>query len=436
MLFSAILSKWWEPGDSLIYLRSLPLGVFILSLLLVAIAAEKLGGILVAILTTVMFSASNITESFALQLRGYSISWLPITTVLLVMPLFAQYGNWYWAIIYLFAAAASVAIIPTNILICLVFMLWGIVQVFNCQEVRMHTKWCRALTIFLGPFLGLLIYVPVWEKFADHSHNYISSWSKVAVLQHWIWASLFEYVWMAPILLLGLVSQVYKARRDKDFSIGSPRNNLTLFIVTVAALPAWLVVLPSSPYPRNFVPFLPVWYFLAALLFVSGWSFLFQRKQRLGRVVFIPLAAAAFVYTLSLRPCTSFGINKEFPQDLCRQFYHEQYYPTKTVQALEIISENKTIPVLSGFEGVYSLGFVVVNTAHSKFDLMHYRQWKGLLGNGGASYPPLIVTRSKNDLEKILGELGLSANKYVNITSTGYYKIFGLSTLWKPAHIQ
>ena len=102
--------------------------------------------------------------------------------------------------------------------------------------------------------------------------------------------------------------------------------------------------------------------------------------------------------------------------------------------ALEILSKNKPIPVLSDFEGLYSLGFVVVNTAHSKFDLMHYRRWKGRLSNGGASYPPLIVTRSKNDLEMILGKLGLSEDKYAHITSTGYYKIFGLSALWKPAH--
>ena len=436
VLFSAILSKWWEPGDSLIYLRSLPLAILIVSLLLTAIAAERLGGILVAILTTVMFSASNITENFALQLRGYSVSWLPVTAILLVMPLFAQYGNWYLAVIYLFAATASVAIMPTNMLICLVFMLWGLVQVMNHQEVQMRTRLYRALVIILGPFLGLIIYVPVWEQFVSHSHNYISSWSKLAVLQHWVWASLYEYAWMAPIFLLGLASLVNKARRDPAFGIGSPRNNLTLLIIAVAALPAWLAVLPSSPYPRNFVPFLPVWYFLTALIFVSGWNFCFQRKQSLGQFVFMPLAIAVFIYTVLSNPCMSFGINNEFPQDLCRQFYHEQYFPTKTVQALEILSENKPIAVLSDFEGQYSLGFVVENTAHSKFKLMHYRQWKGPLSNGGASSPPLIVTRSKNDLEKILGELGLSADKYVNITSTGYYKIFGLSALWKPAYIQ
>ena len=436
VLFSAILSKWWEAGDSLIYLRSLPLCIFILSLLLTAIAAEKLGGILVAILTTVMFSASNITESFALQLRGYSVSWLPVTALLLVLPLFARYGTWYWAIIYLFASAASVAILPTNILICLVFMLWGWVQLINCKEVQMRTKWCRALIIFLGPVLGLITYVPVWEQFVGHSNNYVSSWSKIDVLHHWVWATIYEFAWMVPILFLGFVSLVYKARRDPAFGIGSPRNNLALFVITITAIPVWLAILPSSPYPRNFVPFLPVWYFLAALLFVSGWSFLFQRKQSLGQFVFMPLAVAVFIYAVLSKPCMSFGINNEFPQDLCRQFYHEQYFPTKTVQALEILSENKPIPVLSDFEGQYSLGFVVENTAHSKFKLMHYRQWKGPLSNGGASYPPLIVTRSKNDLENILGELGLSADKYVNITSTGYYKIFGLSALWKPAYIQ
>ena len=106
------------------------------------------------------------------------------------------------------------------------------------------------------------------------------------------------------------------------------------------------------------------------------------------------------------------------------------------MQALDILSANKPVPVLADFEGQYSLGFVVENTAHSAFELMHYSKWQDISSKSSGSYPPLIVTRNRSELEKILGKLELSREKYVNISSTGYFKIFGLSALWKPAHKQ
>lgn len=430
-LFSAFLSKWWKTGDSLIYLRSLPLFIFVLSLMITALAAKKLGGIHVALLATIMFAANNVTEAFALQLRGYGFSWLPVTAAFIAVPLFARNGNWYWGIMYLVAAAASVAILPTNILFCLIFVLWGLVQIMNHEEVQRRTKWCRALIITSGPLLGMVTYVHVFDQLLTHSNNYVSNWHKMDVLRHWLWATMYYYALMTPIFLLGLVRLAYKGWREPDFAIGSSRNNLVLFIVVVITVPAWLAIFPNAPFPRNFVPFLPVWCFLAALLFVSGWNFLFQKKQSLGVALFLPLTVTLFTFSTLSKPCISPGIDDEFPQDLCRQFYHEQYFPTKTVQALGILSQNKAIPVLTDLEGFYSLGFVIENTTHSKFKLMNPMQWENTANYKNES-PPLVVTRSKKDLEKILGELGLLQEKYVSITTTGYYKIFGLSSIWPP----
>ena len=88
ILFSALLSVWRGVTDAAPVLRLLPLMFFLVALVLLAAGAARLAGGVAGMLAGMLFATSHVTLNFALQLRGYGPSWLPVGGGLLVLILF------------------------------------------------------------------------------------------------------------------------------------------------------------------------------------------------------------------------------------------------------------------------------------------------------------------------------------------------------------
>jgi hypothetical protein len=91
------------------------------------------------------------------------------------------------------------------------------------------------------------------------------------------------------------------------------------------------------------------------------------------------------------------------------------------------VTKYKPIPIITDYEGIWALGFVLKTLPSTQLNLVHHNNWYELMQRYGVSYPPLIVTHSQTSLENILSKLKLSTANYQEVTSTGFFKIYGTS---------
>jgi len=260
-LFSSLMSLWWGWGDSIVHLRLLPFLIFIFVLALFAYTAKRLGGPVAAIFATIMFATSQVTENFALQIRGYSLSWLPVTACLLALPHYIEHGHKKWIILFIISSAVCIAIIPSNMFICLAFVLWGFSLIFLNKKLYIRQKLLQVLLILLGPLLGMVSYSLIWNEVIKESQKKWSMWNYSEIIQHWTWATISDFMLLIPFILFGALLLFKGALTDKSLSIGSPRNQLLLLSSLIISFLFWMIISPNPPFPRTFVPFLPVWYF-------------------------------------------------------------------------------------------------------------------------------------------------------------------------------
>lgn len=426
VLFSALLAKWRTLNESTTFLRILPFTIFIITLCSYAFITIRIGGKFAGICALIMFGGSCVTENFAVQLRGYAFSWLPFTLLLLALPQYAKTGRWYWCIVYIIASAMSVVILPTNILFCGIFIFWGWAQIIPDAKTNFKNILGRLGIITIGPFLGFAAYANILLDLFHNSQIKLSTWSPAELLSHWIWSTCYDFIWFFPIITFGLFSLFRNGHKNTDFQIGSTASNIALLKATIFVMVIGMFIFPNPPFPRNFVPLLPIWYFLLGFLFASGWERLFKKKPYLSDVTFIFFIVASFLI-VSIRP-QYFGESNfnDFPQDLRHQYYHERFYPTRTVILLKNILKRHPTPVMTDFDGIYCLGYVINNFPDLHLDLIHYRRWRDLIGDA-TLFPKIIVTRSVDSLSNMLMEIGTLPCKYSKIAETGYFKIYSLS---------
>ncbi|WP_319525627.1 hypothetical protein [uncultured Desulfosarcina sp.] len=408
MLFSALLAKWWFPGCSTIYLRTLPLCIFLITLIIYPFVATRIAGRSAAFFALFFFGVSPITQNFALQIRGYSVSWLPILISLLSLATYVQNGIWYWGLAYVFASAISVAIIPTNIFFCGIFVVWGWIQILFDSKRKFNDYISRLTIITIGPLLGFIAYAYVLNDFFSLSQKKISPWRWLAILKHWFWATSFDFIFFLPVIGFGFILLFKKTLRKNDFSVGEISTNLSLIVSTFFIVAIWVVIFPNPPFPRNFVPFLPVWFLMAGYLASLGFDCLFHNKPHASKFILLVLMAISIFSIIHRNNSTFSKINTEFPQDLRRQYYHENFYPSQAAFLLKKMAGNGSLSVLTDYDGIYCLGYLLNNSDKNNLKLLHYKIWKYKV-NDSQSLPRFVVTHSFSELKRILNSVGISS---------------------------
>lgn len=422
VLFSALLALWSDPGDPVAQMRLLPVLLFVASLAVLYLAVARLAGAPAALLALLLFASSPVTRDFAAQLRGYSASWLALGTLLLVTPRWATQGHVASGIGYAIAAVLAVAILPSNLWFCAAFALWGSALCWQDRTASPARRALRAALLLGAPVAGLLAYAGVWPQLLSAAARSWGGWPYGLTAGHWVRATLASLPWLA---LLAVAGVLLLARRAWAREVAP--HALLLLAGTAVALALMALVLPHPPFPRTFVPMLPLWCALLALAVAALWDLpAVAARRRLAAGAFV-LAAFAVVLTGALRPpCGGAAPASEFPQDLCHSFYHRDYRPDLVMAALGELSRTQAVVVVADDEAFWALSFLIrQGSVRFPLEVVSERDWREEERRRATPQPPgLVVTRSREALGEMLAKAGLAPDRYRAIADSGYFKVY------------
>ena len=367
VLFSAIAWLWvrFIHFSSAEYLLRLPSVLFgAMTIVVVVRSWSRWLGPRVAGLAGVAFAISPVFTAFAYQLRGYSLSmFLGALATTAVME--AATGEYRRCVMtYVPVALLLPLVVPTNIVIVLghlLFLFWC------CGERRIGLRLARCAPIAAALACGSAYYLTIWPQFrraVDQTVGWSSAWLVLGNLILGFAAHLGPFILAS---MAGFLSgqPASNACTDADLRVRAAAWRLMLCVLV--AIAAFLVAVPTPPFPRTFLVCFPTLSF--CVLCLGRDSAVWQRQPFLvvaGLVVF-----HGFLWEACCTGLTRSQVGDgRFPQNLVQQYYRGS-------TALSAISHG----VAADGTGAR---FVVVAGAHDFPALRHY--W-GLVG-----LPPELVT--------------------------------------------
>ncbi len=421
-LFSALMAVWiglFPEGVSVPLLRALPIGAYLLAVLITWLAGRRLGGPLCGFIAAALFATSPVAAGFAAQLRGYGPSWLFLALALWCALNCERERAGAWLAGHAVASAAAVAILPSNLVLALAIAA-GVLAGRWLPPRRSDSALSRwHLLMLCSPLLGLLAYAAVFDDLLRFADMDLSSWSRGALLREWLRAPFADIAWIWIPVGAGAVAGAYalwRARRLPEEAIpqglGTAFGLLAAFFVAVLAM-------PKVPFPRTLVPFLPVWFCVLACFTAYGVEHAWRQPWR-GPALAGALAVAVTLFALQPQPpCRDSGPTPAGDgYDLCYQFFHDRYHPEAVADAWTLL-RSPQLPVVSDYEGYYALRVLDV----PGLQVHEYRS----LPQG--SETPAIITAHPGDLERITAAIGAEARDYRLVANTGYFKLYA-----RPLH--
>lgn len=406
ILLSSFMSYWWSPNDSLLHLR-LPLFLsFIIGIAIFAYAAFQRFGYITALVAVLFFSLSSITPHFALQLRGYGISWLFVSLLLWATPNFIQHGRLLAGFIYLLSSVALVALIPTNIIVCGVFVAWSCALLLD-HEADKHTRIRRFLFVALTPLLGGLAYIAVGSQLLLISQHAFSNWGRVEAYGELIKMLAVEFWIFLPLMTVGTWMLWQQSKHEGKYA----ERGLVLAALFFPFL--MLFIFKNALFPRNLVPLIPIYCLVGGILVKHGSRFL--KSDTNTTALIIVLSAVLMIMRSTIFDCSAVE-NTERTGNLCRHYYHSSYRPEPIVGYLAA-HRNEAPLVVSGYEGLYAMAFLNINYGLG-LNLMHYRQFP----QGSSNPSPWIVLGLNDRLTDMLAVL--PKTDYVEVLDSGYFKLY------------
>jgi hypothetical protein len=416
VLLSAMLSTWWSPGDSIIELRFPFLLVFIVSLGLLAWTTRMMAGNLAAVLAVVFFSFSTVTGNFALQLRGYGVSWLFVILVLSFLPSVCRGGNVLFALIYGLSGAILLAIVPTNLITYLVLMLWGVWFLLD-QPLLFRQKLARIL-ILGTPFLGLVVYIEIWPQILAASNRGFSEWSKADALWEFYKSYIADFLVFLPLAAAGILLWFFGKSSDKK----NPYRMRTM-LMAIASVPiAFLIVLKNAPFPRNFIPLIPLLSLVMAISVAHALDYLKSKDWVRPMPAIIILTTLCLTLKMNGWGCEKFA-KLESVSNVCRTYYQHDYQPERVAAFLANRPQASSL-VLTDFEGLYALMFLNVSLGLG-LDLAHYKTYRiPDISNVSTDTLPWIVLGggTASPMQLTMGPRQIA---YTMLLDSGYFRVYG-----------
>jgi len=423
-LFDAVMALWWDRGDGEQITRALPALIVLGSLVALVRVAQRLLGRSAALLALVLFSSATVTAHFALQLRGYGFSWLPVICLLWATHALVTHVSVMRSLCYLILSAITCAIVPTNGVLAAAIAVWGLLMTGQAPGTGRRHVLCGLL--LAGPALGALVYVPVAGEISALAKIAWNPLARPSVLWHVLTAFSADFALVLPLAVFGglrmLRARASALRPASDWTV------LSLLVVTVGSIVVTLMVLPNPPFPRNFVPWLPLWCLALAGLVVRGASMAGRGVSHAG--LLLALAASGFSVYLSQKldwcQVSLFGAPAE--QNLCRSFYQQGYAPAATLQWLlqHVTARNSEVVVSD--EGM-SLIYLIRNyDINLPFNLSNFKAWPEAMKQRQFPIEALYVVSDK-PIEWLRAGLsaGSPAGQYREVHTTGVFRIYEVS---------
>lgn len=419
-LFSAILSLLWTRGDSGLALRLLPLLSWLATLTLLATALPRFaaGARLCGL---ALFSASAVTAAFALQLRGYAMSWPFALLLCRAAPTFVIHARPTAGLLCVLWCFALVAIVPSNALVGAVCGGWMLLITLWLRPTS-RLMWVRAVGVALLPLIALSIYLPHFEQLRHHANSGLSSWPDAALISHWLLASSAQFVPLLPLFLIGGWLGV-RRRRVPD-ALADDHAGLLLGAALVSVVVA-VVLLPVALFPRLLVPLLPLWCLALGALMRRSWRAFSESRQRLPRSVGLIALLAVYLIAQRLPACGGFWPQEIARADLCQQFYRQDYRPRAAYDFLHQQPGAAAQAVMLDSEAAWAFGFLAWNGAGSALNLVEYRAWRN--ATPAREPPAFVVTRKQGDFIHLLQSANLSEpQRAQRIFAQGFFEIWHL----------
>ena len=384
MLFSAALSLWWSPGESVSSARLVPAASWLLSMVLMIVCGRRLLGWPATALGIALWTGGALTAVFAIALRGYGFSW-PWTLILMISAQrFIVDGQRRAGLAYVVASFICLAILPTNAMVVAVSVACSVLLAIQINGTLPRAVLGRAALALASGLLGALVYLPHRAQLLGHMHNGFSHWSSAEVLGHWLLASSAPYWPLLPLMVYGawLMGTASPANASRD-----SRCALALAASLVLVVPVAVLLSPTPLVPRALVPLLPVWC-------LAGGGLLVPAATRLAAFWRWPLMQTFAALTLlcfglgRLMPACG-GVVWQFPpgDDLCHQFYRNDYRPSLLLHTLD--KAYPGVPVLIESRDVWAIFFAQRNFDNQRVLLIDTAGWRRSLSSRS---PQLVVS--------------------------------------------
>ena len=419
MLFSATLSLWWSRGDSVRSARLLPGLVWLLSMALMIASGRRTLGWPATALGSALWSGGALTAAFAVALRGYAFSWPCTLVAFAAAQAFVRDGAWRAGLLFALACAANLAILPTNALVSLVCVSAAWLSCRWEDGGARRAPLARALIALPLGLLGAAVYLPHREQLAQHLQHGFSAWSSAQIAQHWLLASSAQYLCLLPLLAYG-VWLSWHARQSHVARDGM--RAMVLLAVLIVLIPAFLALAPTPLVPRALVPLLPLWCLALGGVLAPACVALCARLRWPETEV---LAAAALLFFALGRVVPACGgLAWRFPpgDDLCHQYYRDDYHPTAMLSA--IATRFGAAAVLVDPAAHWALEFVQWNRSEHAVRLLDASLWAQAMGG---QLPRLVVGDSAPAASALLRAITARTPHDMHVVlDSGYLKLYGV----------
>ncbi len=423
MLFSILLSAWWDWGDSIVYTRSLLFISFILTYIVFIVAAARTGGHITAAVAAILFLCSSPIANYALELRGYALSWLFVALMLYALPPFFQ-GKKHWGAVYALAAALSVFTVPTNAMVCLLFLIWFVIVSLSQKDFA-RNKISQLALIGLSPLIGLMPYLMHWQNFKLHAAA-TSGWGKMELLSHLVEALISDFLLLVPMVVMGIGILTMQTVRSRVPGLVSLRGHFILVVSFLLLIPIWIFMSSSTPFPRNFLSFFPLFIYLLAYLISIFWQSINKKLNQNRDSIFLLVLLAAGLFMQDIKSCGRINLPEKNSMDLCQQSFHSDFYPSQVVNYLESKAAGKPIYAVSDFDGFYNLQVVLKNRSLENILIVHTNRWQSFSQLFPVNKPETIIATSVAELTLMANKIGVQPSDYKEIKNFGFFRVYGL----------
>jgi hypothetical protein len=417
MGFSALLAGWMQlfpDGVDLPHLRALPAIFFLLAICLTFATGTEIGGTTVGGIAAILFSTSAATLNFATQLRGYCPSWA-VGLIALLAALRLQRRGWrgIWPVMYALATLAFLLLLPSNLYLSL--LMAGSVIAAHWPGRRARVAYSPGVAAFLVivPVAAFgVAYGHVWSELVSFSRISFSDWSREDLLQAWLAGSLYDSHWLPGAFGAACFAWAAGFRGPAQRGVACRQQAAIAACFTLGFL-LLVIVMPTRPFPRTLVPFLPMWFCAVAIVLARGFESLpTVRAWVAGGLGFFLLAAPALVQSSNMRCDGPPRTSSAFDYDLCHQYFRDNYHPELVLDAWAELGQPGT-PLVADFEGYYAL-----SSLGSAADIRHFSQWRA------GDSPPIIVAHDTFERDRIADTLGVKGLEYAELADTGYFDVY------------
>ncbi len=330
ILFSALMWLWIRVfgigNEAFLRLPSVAMALF--TLYLVYTNGKRLfGHVAAALLLTMMMAFSPVYICFFAQFRGYSFTILLATLATIGAIEIVRDNRRRGVIMFVSGAVLLPMVMPSNLIVNA-----GLLLFINAVLIH-RKKWLQRLPLLLlvgcASPLGLLLYVPIWDKLQRVMAT-THGWESTGGLLGHLGIALVAHIGLFPIACLGL-------RRQKDVA-NLPESDASEEKSDIQRMLPWLagsclltivvVALLRRPFPRVFLGFLPAFTF-AAMSFYS--PKLVRINKYLYLLVFFVLSNFLVWNRIGDALTNDRRRDGIYPQNLLQQYYSRNRDVSQTV---------------------------------------------------------------------------------------------------------